>query len=121
MSKSTDTVKPMNQSVLHDIARNAQLVWRLMLDPRVSLLPKLIVPAIILYVISPLDVVPDFLIVTGQLDDIALIYFGIKLFLNLCPADVVEEHRRALGDPSAAAAPKSDYVDGTFRVVDGDK
>jgi uncharacterized membrane protein YkvA (DUF1232 family) len=38
--------------------RNGRLAWRLVRDPRTPLLPKLILGATALYVLSPLDVVP---------------------------------------------------------------
>jgi uncharacterized membrane protein YkvA (DUF1232 family) len=33
----------------------------------------------------------------GQLDDVAVLLIGIKLFIELSPPDVVHEHLRALG------------------------
>ena len=111
--------KNTDPSVIFEIWRSMQLVWRLMADPRVPFLPKLIVPLVAVYVLSPLDVVPDVLLVLGQLDDIALLFFGTKLFINACPPDVVMEHRRALGGGPEFTA--DEYVDGTYRVVDEDK
>lgn len=117
MAKGTDSVKAVNQSVLSEIMQSAQLVWRLILDPRVSLSTKLIIPGILIYVFSPLDLVPEaLLLMLGMIDDLAVIYFGIKLFIHLCPPDVVAEHRRAMG--MSAPASKGEYVDGTYRVVD---
>jgi uncharacterized membrane protein YkvA (DUF1232 family) len=118
-TKTATTAKTPDPSVLFEIWRSMQLVFRLMMDGRVSLLPKLIVPLVALYVLSPLDVVPDVLLVLGQLDDIALLFFGTKLFINLCPPDVVMEHRRALGGGREVTS--DDYVDGTYRVMDEDK
>lgn len=114
----TATTRTTDPSVLFEIWRSMQLVWRLMLDSRVPLMPKLIVPLVALYVLSPLDLVPDVLLVVGQLDDLALLFFGTKMFINLCPPDVVMEHRRALGGGREATA--DDYVDGSYRVVDDD-
>ena len=118
-TKTATTTKTPDPSVLIEIWRSMQLVWRLMLDSRVPALPKLIVPLVALYVLSPLDVVPDVILVLGQLDDIALLFFGTKLFINLCPPDVVMEHRRALG--GGMHVTDDDYVDGSYRVVDEDK
>ena len=115
-TETTTATRPASDaSVLFEIWRSMQLVWRLVLDPRVPFLPKLIVPLVAIYVLSPLDIVPDVLLVLGQLDDIALLFFGTKLFVQLCPPDVVMEHRRAL---AGGSAPKPEYVDGTYRVVD---
>lgn len=110
--------KPADASVLAEIWRSLRLVWALMLDPRVPFLPKLIVPAVLLYVLSPLDLVPDIILVLGQLDDLALLFFGAKLFIQLSPPDVVMEHRRRLGGGREFTSDETDTVDGTFRVVD---
>lgn len=118
-TKTATTSKSADPSVLIEMWRSMQLVWRLMLDARVPALPKLIVPLVALYVLSPFDVVPDVLLVLGQLDDIALLFFGTKLFINLCPPDVVMEHRHALGGGREFTS--DDYVDGSYRVVDEDK
>jgi len=65
-------------------------------DPRVSVSPKLVLAGILAYVILPADLLPDFLIGVGQLDDLAVILGGLKLFLGLCPSEVVQEHLKAI-------------------------
>jgi uncharacterized membrane protein YkvA (DUF1232 family) len=112
--------KNTDPSALLEIWRSMQLVWHLMLDPRVPFLPKLIVPLVAIYILSPIDIVPEALFLfVGALDDIALLFFGTKLFISLCPPDVVMEHRRALG--GGREFTDDDYVDGTYRMVDEDK
>jgi uncharacterized membrane protein YkvA (DUF1232 family) len=74
----------------------AKLFSRLIRDPRVSVSSKLIVAGIFAYVILPADLLPDFLIGVGQMDDIAVILGGLKLFLRLCPPEVVREHVKAI-------------------------
>ena len=82
---------------LQDLARQARLAWRLFWDRRVPLWTKLIPPAALAYVLFPADVLPDVAPVLGQLDDIAVLLIGIKLFIELAPPEVVQEHLRALG------------------------
>jgi uncharacterized membrane protein YkvA (DUF1232 family) len=58
----------------------------------------------LLYALSPIDLIPDFIPVLGQLDDLLIVPIGIWLTLNLIPADVwreceVEAARRELGKP----------------------
>jgi uncharacterized membrane protein YkvA (DUF1232 family) len=50
---------------------------------------KLIPIATVIYL-----VMPDLII--GPIDDAAIIGFGLFIFVELCPQDVVEEHRAAL-------------------------
>jgi uncharacterized membrane protein YkvA (DUF1232 family) len=69
-----------------------KLFSRLARDPRVSLSPKLILLAVLAYVILPVDLVPDFLLGLGQVDDLLVIFLGLNLFLRLCPRAIVREH-----------------------------
>ncbi len=84
-------------SWIRELFRQARLAWRLFLDSRVPWPVKLIPPAILAYLLSPIDILPDLGLGLGQLDDLAVLLLGIKLFIELCPADVVREHLKALG------------------------
>ncbi|MDY7078886.1 MAG: DUF1232 domain-containing protein [Chloroflexota bacterium] len=82
---------------LQDVVRQARLAWRLFWDQRVPMWTKLIPPAALTYVLFPIDLVPDAALGLGQLDDIAVLMIGIKLFVELAPPEVVREHLLALG------------------------
>lgn len=73
-----------------------KLFSRLIKDPRVSLNAKLLLAGSLVYVIVPTDLLPDFLIGVGQMDDLAVVLAGLKFFLQLCPPEVVQEHLRAI-------------------------
>jgi uncharacterized membrane protein YkvA (DUF1232 family) len=49
------------------------LVWRLMADPRVPRTRRLLIGALLAYLAMPIDVIPDFVPVAGQLDDAILV------------------------------------------------
>ena len=99
-----------------------RLVIRLMRDRRVPLASKLVVPAALLYVISPIDIFPDMLPVRGQIDDVLVLIVSLIVFLGMAPKDVVWEHfRGAKKDPSAqgpGAKPKGTVIDGKARIVE---
>jgi uncharacterized membrane protein YkvA (DUF1232 family) len=83
---------------LAEIFERGKLVWRLMQDQRVPTWVRIGIPAIVfLYFISPVDIIPDFILGLGQLDDLGVILLGMSLFIRLAPSNVVEEHKRALG------------------------
>ena len=109
----------LDPGALTQVARTFQLVWRLLADPRVPVLPKLIIPLVVVYVVSPIDLIPDPIPILGQMDDLAVIFFGIRFFIELCPPDIVMEHRRAIAGTAGDA--NDEYVEGTYRVVDDDK
>lgn len=72
------------------------LTLRLVRDPRVPLWAKAVPFLALAYVVSPVDIIPDFILVLGQLDDIALLIGGMRLLESLAPEYVVAEHRALL-------------------------
>ncbi|MFO7320668.1 MAG: DUF1232 domain-containing protein [Chloroflexota bacterium] len=79
----------MIQSVLSQI----RLTWRLLRDPRVPLWTKAIPLLAALYIVSPVDVLPDIIPGLGQLDDLGILLAGLRLFESAVPENIVNEHR----------------------------
>jgi uncharacterized membrane protein YkvA (DUF1232 family) len=71
----------------------AKLTWRLLQDDRVPMWAKAIPVVAVLYMFSPIDILPDFLLGFGQIDDFMIIIGGMELFERMIPAEIVEEHR----------------------------
>jgi uncharacterized membrane protein YkvA (DUF1232 family) len=83
---------------LKEALRQLRLAWRLFLDRRVPLWTKVVPPVALAYVLSPIDILSDIPPMgLNQLDDIAVVLLGIKLFIELAPPEVVREHLRELG------------------------
>jgi uncharacterized membrane protein YkvA (DUF1232 family) len=99
-NRSPVRVEPDDANVLvgwlQDFIRQGRLAWRLFWDDRVPLWTKLIPPAALAYVLFPVDIIPDLLPAAGQLDDIAVLLLGIKLFIEMAPPEVAREHLQAL-------------------------
>jgi len=70
-----------------------RLTWRLIRDARVPLWSKAIPVLALAYVLSPLDLIPDFIIGLGQLDDLGILLGAMRLFEAVTPDDLVAEHR----------------------------
>jgi uncharacterized membrane protein YkvA (DUF1232 family) len=68
------------------------LLKRLVSDPRVPRKSKLILGATIVYLVSPIDVVPDFVPGIGQLDDVVVALLALHSILNRVDDEVVIEH-----------------------------
>ncbi len=47
--------------------------------------------ATLVYLFLPVDLLPDPVLGLGQVDDLVLILLGLKMFVSLCPPDVVAE------------------------------
>jgi uncharacterized membrane protein YkvA (DUF1232 family) len=73
-----------------------RLAMRLMREPRVPLLAKALLLGAGLYLVSPLDFVPDVLPLIGQVDDLALAIIALQVFVHWCPASLVAFHRDAI-------------------------
>lgn len=103
------SLRDSNQTagLLAEILNQARLILLLLRDGRVSIWPKLIIPATLAYIISPIDLIPDPALGLGQLDDVAVLLIGLKLFIELCPTHIVREHLEGL----------SSVVDASYRVV----
>jgi uncharacterized membrane protein YkvA (DUF1232 family) len=70
----------------------ARLVWGLARDPRVPIGQKAVLGAMAAYLAFPIDIIPDFIPVIGELDDLAVLILGLDWFIRNAPEDVVEEH-----------------------------
>jgi uncharacterized membrane protein YkvA (DUF1232 family) len=82
--------------LLLSVWSRVRLATRLVREPRVPLLIKMLPLAAVLYVLFPLDFAADFLPLLGQLDDLTLVLVAIGTFLRLCPAEPVSFHQEAI-------------------------
>jgi hypothetical protein len=61
-----------------------KLIWRLMGDKRINFLLKLLPVAAVIYLVSPIDLIPDPVPILGYLDDLVLIphqnHFDLVMF-----------------------------------------
>lgn len=103
---------PTDFNLWKQIIEQARLAWKLFSDVRVPVALKAIPFIAVAYVLSPIDLVPDFLIGLGWLDDGSLLMLALVLFINLAPRDVVDEHLRALrlGQPMRVRREKEGMV-----------
>ncbi len=117
--KNKRQVVKADRGLFRNIAFQIKLIWRLVADPRINPLLKLIPIGTMVYFIFP-DLLP------GPVDDAMVIGAGTYLFVELCPPEIVAEHREALEKeingvwkPSADENPEKidedNIVDGEYR------
>lgn len=96
----------------HRLITQVQLTWRLLRDNRIPLWKKFIPFLGVLYVVMPIDIIPDFLVVVGQLDDLGIMIFAMRMFEKAIDPMIVEEHRAALEGraPENLVITTSDYT-----------
>jgi uncharacterized membrane protein YkvA (DUF1232 family) len=81
-----------------------RLAWRLLRDRRMPVLVKAVIPALVAYLLMPLDIIPDFIPVIGQLDDLLLIALAVGVIFRFTPVELLEEHIRRLEVEAPAGA-----------------
>jgi len=132
--------------IVQELLESGRLVWRLVQDNRVPSWVRFGIPlAVVLYLISPVDFIPDFIPGLGQLDDLGFLLLGMNMVVRFAPKGIVDEHRNALGynsggspasssqqswQPPSSETGRTDQstrrmdtdgtVDGEYRVVDQD-
>ena len=68
------------------------VVSRLLRDERVPRRRKLLLAALVAYLALPFDLVPDFIPVVGQLDDVLIVALVLRSFLRSGGEELVREH-----------------------------
>lgn len=110
-----------------------RLGWRLLRDPRIPAARRLL-PAVVavIYLLSPIDAIPDFLLGFGQVDDIgviALALAAVGMLTKWSPREIVAEHAADLGiidepdygtphRPPARAGKKGEPIEAKYWVDD---
>ena len=79
---------------LFRLISSIRLVWKLLTDSRVPFWIRIALPLALIYVISPIDILPDFIPIMGRVDDMIAIVAGIMILLKLAPKKVVNQHKK---------------------------
>ena len=74
-----------------------RLFYRLITDERVPILAKMVPAMGLLLMLTPPALELDMIPIIGELDWIVILYLALKVFIWLCPPDVVREHVSQIG------------------------
>jgi uncharacterized membrane protein YkvA (DUF1232 family) len=80
-------------------------LWKLFKHPRTPRPVKWLAIAVLAYAVSPIDLIPDFIPVLGQLDDLVIVPLGIALALKLTPQPLWDEVWREAQDTAQRLPP----------------
>jgi uncharacterized membrane protein YkvA (DUF1232 family) len=77
----------------------ARLLWSLATDARVPASRKALLGLAGAYIVSPIDLVPEWIPVLGAVDDVAVMVLAVDVFLEGLPEGLVAEKLVDLGIP----------------------
>ncbi len=98
------------------LVADVRVAARLMREPRVPIVLKALPVLASIYLISPLDFIPDVLPLLGQIDDLGIAVIALKAFIALCPSSAATFHREALaqGRRYSPMSPADEIIDAEF-------
>ncbi len=73
------------------LKRETVPIYYALLDKRTPLLAKILAGLTIGYLLSPIDLIPDFIPVVGLLDDLIIVPVLIRLTIKLIPKGIIQE------------------------------
>ena len=100
------------------VGQMLRVSWLLFWDRRVSIFLKILPLAAVLYVLSPVDFLRDYMLGIGQIDDVIVTGVLLTLFVVLSPKQLVSEHIHGRYQASSGNPDSPDPIDGKFRYVD---
>lgn len=87
------TFSERTKALLQRMRQEIKVYQLVLKHPGTPWYAKAVLGLAITYFLSPIDLIPDFIPVLGQLDDLLIVPGLLALALKLIPKDVVEECR----------------------------
>lgn len=116
-----DILKNKDSGFFQDLILRIKLIMRLVGDKRVNIFLKILPVGGLIYLVSPIDIIPDIALpVIGYLDDALVVWLCSTLFVALCPDEVVQEHMNALHKVVNATWRDAPDPAGTDEVIEGE-
>lgn len=75
------------------LKKEVMVIYYALLNNRTPFLAKIFAAITVGYLLSPIDLIPDFIPVLGLLDDLLLVPLLIKISVSLIPKSILEEIR----------------------------
>lgn len=82
IEKVNAKINNYNKGPLAKVWDKIMILWEIMKDPTAAKTAKAVAIAALIYVVSPIDAIPDFLPVVGLLDDASIIGIALKLLAD---------------------------------------
>jgi uncharacterized membrane protein YkvA (DUF1232 family) len=87
LQPSAETLK----KILSRFFRQFRIIRRALRHPRVPWYAKAVAGCAVLYVFSPIQLIPNFIPIIGQSDDVLVVSLGIKFLKKYVPQNVLDD------------------------------
>jgi formylglycine-generating enzyme required for sulfatase activity/uncharacterized membrane protein YkvA (DUF1232 family) len=79
------------KSSIKQVFKQFRIIRRAVVHPQVPWHAKAVAGCAFLYVVSPIQIIPNFIPIIGQMDDVLVVTLGIKYLRRYVPQSVLEE------------------------------
>ena len=86
------------KSIFKKITTGFAIFRLVMKDSRTPFLTKILVGVALVYLFLPFDMIPDFITLLGQTDDIVIVLFLILAAFKIIPQSLIEKYRRSISE-----------------------
>jgi uncharacterized membrane protein YkvA (DUF1232 family) len=86
--------RPFAESVkipIRQFFQQFRIIRRALRHPQVPLYAKLVAGCAVLYVFSPIQLIPNFIPVIGQMDDVLVVSLGMKFLRRCVPQNILDD------------------------------
>jgi uncharacterized membrane protein YkvA (DUF1232 family) len=107
--------EPIRQRLTRKLKAAASQLWkqfrtlrRALVHPGVPWYAKAVCGCAVAYVASPIQLIPNFIPVIGQLDDVLVLGLSLRFLKRCCPAAVLQDCQKDVARPAAAEIASGD-------------
>ncbi len=79
------------KSSIRQVFKQFKIMRRAVMHPQVPWHAKLVAGCAVLYVVSPIQIIPNFIPIIGQMDDVLVLTLGVRYLRRCVPRSVLEE------------------------------
>lgn len=98
------------RNLLLFLPRLAKLIAQLLVDAQVAATDKMLLGAVVIYIASPIDIVPDVIPMIGQLDDLYLVAMCLLRLMNRSGENTLRQYWDGPEDIVAVLAKVTDFA-----------
>ena len=91
------------------LKRDVPAVFLALKDKKTPWWARLLAMLTVVYALSPIDLIPDFIPILGYLDDLIILPALVALTIKFIPRDVLDEYRKQAQDMWQDGKPKKWY------------